>query len=373
MLQGYKVSNRQVTIMIMLYTVGSGSLLIPATVLGVAYQDGLFSILMGMAFSVCISYLFHMLVKKYPNKSILDMMEFTFGRWVGGLVQIVFIIIVTLVGAGSLFYDVSNFTRLHILPDTPKIATSLLIGVVVVVALRSGLRTIAIAAELLYPVYIALVTFLILGIIPKIKWEHLFPILHDPFPVVFQGFLMYCSYSVFVLVCFLTIYPRSVQQPQHAFRCFCTGMLYGGTILFVITLACLLVLGVNLTSLLIAPSYVLGKEINIGHFITRLEVVTAAFWYISLFFKLIIYYYAGLMGIAHVCRLKQYKVLIIPLTLVLAIMADTLFKNPIQQFDWNKRVFTFCSILVGLIIPLGIWIVGSLRGPTSPSPSTKQN
>lgn len=344
----------------MMFTVGSGSLFIPSTMVSLAQQDGLLSVVISMIYSVFAAYLFSQLTVIYPGMSIMEMLDAAFGKWLGKLFQIVLLIILFFGGPAPLFYDVSSFTSLYILPTTPDTAISLVFGIIVIAALRSGLRTIAISAELLYPIYLGIIIFMMITLTKEFDITNLHP-LFDSHPYkVSQGVLVYSAFSVFPLISFLMIYPNMVEKPERAFYCFCRGMLLGSLILFALTLACILVLDIHLTSLLQAPSYMLGKEISVFHTLSRIEVVTALFWYISLFYKLLIYYYAVLAGLKYMFRLTQYKVLILPMTMILCLLAGYFFHNPIQQSDWSKRVFTVMMLIAGFVIPMLLLIVGSM-------------
>lgn len=358
MMKGDQLSVRNMIILVFFFTIGSGSLSMPGAVVSLAEQDGLFCIVIGMLLSIALAFLYAQLVRRYPQMTLMTMIDRTFGAWIAPIIQIMFIFIVMYVGAGGMLYDMSTFTKVQILPDTPSIATIVLYASIVILALRLGIRTIATAAEMIFPFVLILFVTLILGVAPAYDVQKLVPLFASKPLDVYQGTILYSSYSVFVLVCFLMIFPKIANPEKHAFRILCSGMLFGGFVVLSITCACILVLGVNLTSLLVAPAYSLGKEIVIGKFLTRIEVVMAAFFYLSLFMKMVIYFYVGMKGIAHVLRLHQYKVLVAPVLLVIVITSDTLFENQLEAYTWYERVWTSITIFIGVIIPILILLFG---------------
>ena len=74
----------------------------------------------------------------------------------------------------------------------------------------------------------------------------------------------------------------------------------------------ILVLGPYYSQITMFPSYELGRRIDVGNFLQGIEVVIAILWFITLFFKLCIYFYATLLGFANVFHIKDYKLFSFP-------------------------------------------------------------
>ncbi|MCM3305850.1 GerAB/ArcD/ProY family transporter [Priestia megaterium] len=71
----------------------------------------------------------------------------------------------------------------------------------------------------------------------------------------------------------------------------------GGLVMVTLTLLGILVLGPYYSQITMFPSYELGRRIDVGNFLQGIEVVIAILWFITLFFKLCIYFYATLLGL----------------------------------------------------------------------------
>lgn len=363
LMNGDRLSVRQITILVFIFSIGSSTLNTSGVVVALAGHDGPLCIIYGVLVGIGMTYVYSLLVKKYPHKTFMEMLDEALGKGLSSVLSFTFALIMLYAGPGSMLYDMSAFTNTQILPDTPAYTIVYLYIVLGIYGLRMGIRAIAITAELVFPIFLTLFGILILGVAPKFDFPKMLPLLQSEPLGVYQGTLVYASYSVFVLVCFITIFPTSSQPDQHVFRSLSLGMVGGGMLVFLITYSCILVMGVELTSQELSPAYNLGREIRIGKFLTRIEVITAMGFYMGFFVKMLVYFYVGLKALQHALRLQQYKSLVAPVLLLIGLLSAEAFENPLISFIWHARIWTLCSIYAGVILPLLIMIGGKLRKP----------
>ncbi len=84
----------------------------------------------------------------------------------------------------------------------------------------------------------------------------------------------------------------------------------GGLSVVLITLLCILILGSDITSRSMFPSYSPVKKINIGQFFQRIEAFMAGLWFITTFFKTTFYFYSWTLSFAEILKFKDYRVVI---------------------------------------------------------------
>lgn len=51
-------------------------------------------------------------------------------------------------------------------------------------------------------------------------------------------------------------------------------------------------MGAEITARQVYPSYIFAKKINIAHFLERIEAIMAGIWFLTIFFKLTLCFYA---------------------------------------------------------------------------------
>ncbi len=122
--------------------------------------------------------------------------------------------------------------------------------------------------------------------------------------------------------------------------------------LTIISLLTILVIGADMTESQIYPSYVLAKKINVGNFLTRIEVMMAIIWFLTIFFKLTVFLYATALSLAQTLKLKEYRFLTLPLGMILVVFTLVLSPNLIYLKTFNKEILIHYSLTYGLFFPL---------------------
>ncbi|MGC9930692.1 GerAB/ArcD/ProY family transporter [Priestia aryabhattai] len=69
----------------------------------------------------------------------------------------------------------------------------------------------------------------------------------------------------------------------------------------------------------------------VGNFLQGIEVVIAILWFITLFFKLCIYFYATLLGFANVFHIKDYKLFSFPVALIMIALSLIVYPSVSYQ------------------------------------------
>lgn len=174
-------------------------------------------------------------------------------------------------------------------------------------------------------------------------------------------FLDYFAAAGAPLFVILTFFPKELEQPETASRSLMTGTVIGGIYLLIIVLCCTAVLGYDLTSTAIYPSYNLAQRINIANFFTRIEVLMAASWFITIYIKLIFYYQFSIRGLSHILRLQNQNLLVTPLSITPLILSFYIYPDISSLFKYENTIWTYASITFMFGIPLLLIAVGKVR------------
>lgn len=347
-----KISATQFTIIVILFTIGSSILIIPSGLAAASEQDAWIAGIVGLAGGLLVILLFNALAKQNPSLTLLESCEVTLGKGLGKALSLVFISFFFIL-ASTVVWDLVNFLTTHILVESPVEVISILFISLVIFATRLGLETIVRCGEIFFPWVIGLFFLWMLFSLPDVKFTNLLPIMEDGVRPIWNGATLSMSIPYLQLIVFLMISPtiRSKKTGKSLFL----GTLLGGLILITITFACILVLGVNETIIQSHPSYVLGKKISFGNFVQRIEVIVAIIWMLTIFFKLVVLFYASTMGFAQVLGVKDYRILTFPLGIILLVLSlfvfpnDT-YANEFASTSWIPYSFTICIILPLLLI-----------------------
>ncbi|SDN09533.1 spore germination protein KB [Psychrobacillus sp. OK028] len=360
MMQNVKINSYQFLVLVIFFTVGTSILAVPSALAIVAKHDAWISAILGTALGLLIVWLFTKIGIWFPNLTFVQMNETLFGKWIGKVFSFLFLSMTLLFTAVILYYS-GSFLTTHVMPNTPMAATNILMAIILVMAVRLGLETIARSAEILTGVFFILFILLVIFIAPEIKYENIQPVFEVDIKSIAESSLTLIVVSSVNAVTLLMIFPAFINQPKSAKKSFFIGNLIGGLIIIIITFLCITVLGADLTARQEYPSYGLAKMINIGNFINRVESLMAALWIICLYYKMVLYFYASVYGLAQILNLKDYRPLTYPLGMIVVVLSLVVFPNVIDQHIFDSTTSKYFSLTIGLLLPLLMVIVYAIR------------
>ncbi|MFD2673388.1 GerAB/ArcD/ProY family transporter [Marinicrinis sediminis] len=355
MLDNAKISVRQFTILVFMWTVGATVLIIPSGMAAEAKQDGWIASIVGVLIGFGLVCFYNYVARIQHNRSLAKMNEDMFGTWLGKLVTLSFVIF-AMITVCTLVWVFGNFLATMIIPRTPMPYINLLFLGIVIIAVRYGIEVIGRSAEIFFPWVIGLFCFMVFAISPQIEWQNLQPVLHTPLSAIFKAGFLFASVASINFIVLHSFYPTAVQQPQKARIAVWRGFGLGGMMMILLTFLALSVLGVDLTSRHLFPSYILAKKINIGEFLKRIESIMAAIWFFTIFYKTTLYYYSAVVALAETFRIKDYRFLVLPMGLIMLVISINVYPNTSYFLNWDGNIWPFYVSTYGLLLPI-IWIV----------------
>ncbi|MBE1555981.1 GerAB/ArcD/ProY family transporter [Sporosarcina limicola] len=358
-----KISVRQFTILVILFSVGSSMLIIPGIIAKEAKQDAWIAAILGVGVALLLVKLYNVVGSIEPNMTLIEIIEKVLGKWVGKIVTIAFLFF-TLVTSGEFLYFVGNFMSTEIMPETPILAFNILFAIVVIIGVRYGLETFARSAEIIFPWFIVLFVLFIILISPNVEIQNIQPVLEIKTKPMLHSVLLFISVFSLSPIVLLMIFPIAVNDAQQAQKAFFKGTFIAGIILVIIITLTIVVLGTEATAHLMYPSYALAKRIEIGNFLQRIEVIMASMWIITIFFKLIIYFYASVVGFAQLVNIKDYRPLTLPLGMIIVVLSIIVHPNIVESIQYNNGSWIPFGATFGLLLPLVLLIVAKVRKRT---------
>lgn len=245
------------------------------------------------------------------------------------------------------------------MPETPIQAIHILFMFIVIIGVRLGIEVISRAGEIFMPWIILLFVVLVLFLTPEIEMSKIQPILGQGFSPLLQALFPLIGLILEISV-FLMIIPF-VNNPKKTLKPFIHGSISGGIALFLFVLLSILVLGAELTARQVYPSYVLAKKISVADILERLETFMAAMWFLTIYFKLTICFYASTLGFGQILNLKEYRSLTWPLGMILIVLSIEMIPNRLYFNQIALNVWPYYSITVCLVIPIILLLLGILH------------
>lgn len=325
-----------------------------------AKQDAWIGAFIGLFFSLLLVKLYNSLGRFMLNTTLIEMIEKLLGKWIGSIVSIS-LVYFTFITSGELLYYVGEFMVTQIMPETPLAAISILFVCIVIMGTRLGLETFARSAEIFFSVFVFLFIILVAFVSPQIKFQNIQPVFEAGIGPILGSLLHFISIFSLSSVVLLMIYPASINQPGAARKAFYKGIIIGGIALFIIILLTILVLGASSAARHLYPSYLLGKKINVGGFLQRIEAIMAFMWIITIYYKMIILFYASVTGLSQILKLKDERPLTLPLGMLMVIVSLIIHPDVTHLYSYNEKIWLPYVATYGLCLPIVLLVFIKLR------------
>lgn len=353
------ISSRQFTWLVSLYTIGSSILIIPSSLAGEAKQDAWLAATLAGMIGILLVFFYSLFIKKFPHLTFVEINEKILGKLIGKIVSLSFFCFTFLLSA-LVLRNIGDFFTTQILIETPLEVILAVFLVVIISGAQLGIETIGRACEIFFPWVFGLLLILAVLLLPEIKFVNVQPVFDEGFKPILRATLPFIGLPFLELIIFLMIHP-SVKATKSIRSDFLKGTLIGGLMLFTVIVLCLLVLGVDFTARNAYPTYVLAKKVNIGQFIQRIEVIVAIIWMLSIYFKLVILYYASALGLSQVMKMEGYRPLLFPLGIITIVLAQVSYPDIVYVQKFISEIWFFYASTYGFLLPLFLLIIARIR------------
>ncbi len=354
------ISNNQLTILTSVFVVGASPLIIPNMVASIAGRDSWLSVIIATVAGLSVVWINTYLTGSYPDKTFVEISQQLMGKWLGGFVSLTLIIIELLAGTDVIWYVGDFFTTTY-MTGASNYTVNVLFIAVLAIALLYGLETIARAREVLFILILTLYITVAIFLIPKYKIENIFPIMENGVAPTVKGIFPLLNNAVFPLICLNMFLAKNIKNIKAAKKSIFKGYLLGMFEIFIGMTVCILVVGANITADLRYSLFAVTKEIDVGTVFSRIEAFIVIVWLVVSFFAATIYIYAGIFGLSQVLKLKDYKKIVLPVSLIVAVYSGFVYKNVPNQLNTDNVVRTPVAIAFGFVLPVIILVISLIR------------
>lgn len=309
----FKMNRSQLFALMFMFELGS------ALVVGLgldAGNDAWLALLIGMTGGLGVFAIQASLYRAYPEMDLGDIIYRIAGRWLGTALMILYSGYFLYIGA-RVMRDFGELLVTYVLSETPVEAVNLLMIIVIGWSLSQGIETVGRTAQLAVPIVILLmaVTILSLLLTDVIKPQYLLPVLDKGWqPVLKAAFPVIITFPFGEMIAFSMI-ASSLNKPHNILQTGWSAMLTAGVMILMATLLYVMVLGAERASLERFPMILLIGKINIGDIFQRIDIIAIIALVLGGFFKIAVFMYAGVRGIAGLMRIKvpgrPYSILLV--------------------------------------------------------------
>lgn len=92
-----------------------------------------------------------------------------------------------------------------------------------------------------------------------------------------------------------------------------------------------------------------------------IEVMMAVIWFLTIFFKLTVCFYASALSLAQVFKLSSYRPLVLPLGMIIVVLSLIVYPNIVYFRMFTSEAWTPFALLFGFAIPLMLLLLSMVK------------
>ncbi|MDR7239247.1 GerAB/ArcD/ProY family transporter [Neobacillus drentensis] len=350
-----KHSQNQITFMQYIFLihgvqVGVGVLTLPRELAEIAGTDGWIAIIIGWLFSTLASLIIVQVMKKYPNGTIIDLLTHYFGKWVGKIAALIFVLYFAFLGS-IIFFREGLFIQFWVLPQTDVYILLLLLSIPSYLIVRNNITILGRYAELVF----FMTTWMIFFYFPPLKeghWLHLLPIIKEGWkPILTAAKTTIFSFIGFEITFFL--YPF-LQKKQKA----SSGIVIANTLTLVlfliITISAFAFYSPDEITLYNEPTITMLKIVEFK-FLERLEIVFFSLYIFVISTSVLPFLFVTVFSASQLFGKQDHSKYVV--WLLILILGYVFFFPP--SFDSNnqlQKVSEPISLILVYAFPFCLWV-----------------
>jgi spore germination protein KB len=315
--------------------------------------------LLAVAFAIPAMFVYSRLLSLYPGKDLYDILEIIFGNFFCKFIQLLYWWYAFFLGS-IVIRDFSEFIRIVAMHSTPTIISKILMAIVCILVIRDGIEVLGRVLTFVLPILITIILFTVILSLPNAQLSNLEPTLYDGFkPVVHAAFATF-SFPLGETVVFTMVYS-SLKNSRSSYKVYYCGLLIGSLLIMLVTLRNVMVLGPEFAGMLYFPSYSSVSVIKFGEFLQRIEASVSVVFLFAGFAKISVCMYVATKGFAKIFQLGDYRTMVAPIGLSMALLSGFIFKNASESVEWAKNILPYYSLPFLVILPLFILAAAEIK------------
>lgn len=353
------ITSKQAMTFVITSEVGVGILSLPASLAKAVGHDGWICVIAACFISIISGIIITLFLKRYFNKSILEINKLLYGKYIGKLINYLLVIYTYLITA----YILRQFTdliKISILRNTPAIVLGVFITIPTIYLTWYGLKGTCRYAYVFY-FSIATMIFLLILVSSNIRWTFLLPVGEAGIKTIIKGIgTVTFSFLGYELLSF--IYPN-ITDKNKVIKSVAFGTFLSGVFYTLIVIVCTGVFGENRMKYMTFPTFSLSRTYK-SIVVERVDLFFISFWMPITAGAMRSYYFCAYYSSFKLLNIKNKKVFITLLT-VIVILISRIPRDEIQVSKFAKIVNLYGVIVIGFLLISYVFSFVNKRGVSS--------
>lgn len=362
------IMSNQLFSILVINMIGIGILSLPRALAEKAGPDSLVVLLLGSVLFLIIALLIQKLIKKFPQKTIIEISNFLLFKPIGiliGFAYFIHLFLLTVLEVRAFGEITKNF----LLPRTPieVIIISFLLAAVYLV--RSGIESIARLSVIVLPLSIFPAILVLLVTITDLDFTYFLPILRTPLPDLLKAIpQVIFSFLGFEFIVFLAFFVKDTKNIKKT-SIKCIGFV--SMVYFIFTTITIARFGIEENKNLLWPVVTLFKSVDIpGTLLENVEAVIMSTWLLSIFMTVAISYYGAVFLLSRILKSKEHNyfaLTLLPLIYALSLIPE----NVAQVYEYMEMYSNYFGTIFAIAIPILLFFISLFR--KKPKKGMKKN
>jgi|GEM_PF-1611484 len=356
---GGTISNGQAALIAIGAVLAITIFVLPGPPVAEAGNDGYWSPMLATIPSVVQIAVFVWLGKRYDWQSPYQYLPKLLGRWLGGLVKLLYAFLFLFIAA-SVSQEIAKVVGAISMPMTPPQAFVILTVLAAAYVAWLGIEAFGRLAQLILPLLLGVLLFIPVSLIPQLDLGYLLPILYEGWLPPLRGALAPIAMRGEAALLLAFMLPH-LRVPRKALR---TGVLV--TCVIALFLALNAVTLISLLSpgevaRLSMPVLAAARLVRLTRGIEHIEFLILGPWTIALVLKVGLFVYFATVGVAAVAR-SQWRPYVLPTAVLAGALGSWMYPNSQTLAYVIGEVWPAYSITMILLLPLLLVAVSLVRG-----------
>ncbi|WP_129730480.1 GerAB/ArcD/ProY family transporter [Ectobacillus funiculus] len=328
-----------------------------------AKQDAWWIILLSTGPGMLLFLIYSSLYRQNENLPLTTYIPRVLGRYIGYPMSVLYILFFMYEAARDV-RDLIELLIISIIPETSMWIIGVVIVLLITYAVYWGIEPLARAGEIFFFVIVILGTIgaLFIFVSDVIKLKHFLPLFQIKWKTIVTNILPETVNLPFgEAVTFTMLFPY-LNQSNMVRKAGGSAIVLAGIVLSFTVALEIAALGSYIASTSVFPLLTLTQKINVLNFLQRLDAIAISVLIICVFFKITVFFYAAIIGITNMFKIKK-RIYPIGLVGIIILIASILMaSNTIQHLDTGTKILpVYLFIPLQIVFPLFLLAVTWIR------------
>ncbi len=296
--------------------------------------------------------------KKYKKESFIEIIIDVFGKILGKIICVLYLIWLTLMIA----YNLRMFAERILTTINPSMSIVLLtltLVVLVVYVIKDGIVVLSRMNELFFAIIFGIFVIIVIFIIPEIHINNLIPITYkDAFPVfkANMGILAIWAYNIAIFM-----FADKILDKKDFKNVSVKLIIYITIISFMVIIIPIGIFGNLVVQKMPVPFFSAIMQVSLFDSIERIESIVVVLWIITDFILISALTYATLHIITKVFKLEEKNTFLNIYMILIFFLSLCIAKTSFELSSLSINVLTPLNIIMGYCIPVLTFLLAKIR------------